>query len=758
MCSSSSSVLEIHANNKKKLTSKEKERNFIKNGAALLEMQIAYFEGKCKEPIKIYSEKDIDRAINGYDPAIIIGRRFTTVYRGDLEGRAVALTVFQCFRGSGGTIEFFSNHFTIKQPICHQNAVELYGCCLETLIPMVVHELMDVSKPVVHRDVVSSNIFLDKSFSAKLSNFGFSITINPEDMMQTWPIIGTIGYIDSEYLKTSLVTEKCDVYSFGVVMLELLTGQYPAKMQKEGDGIAEYFSSHMIRNSVEELVDQRLLQEESVKATMQSFAELTAQCVEGPGGRRPTMEEVVSKMVKSCYMCSSSSLIVPEISTNNEKKLTSKAKEKNIIHNGVLLGMQIAYFEGKCKEPIKIYLEEDIDHATNGYDHAMIISPKSNTGETLKIELLRLRTRVSWLRRNVVLMMPANVFQMVKSCYMGSSSSLNVLEIPANNKKKLTSKDKERNFIINGAILLEMQIASFDGKCKEPIKIYSEEDIGRATNGYDPAMIIGHNLSMVYRGDLEDRAVAIKNFQGRHGSGGMVEFFLNQVTIKQQISHQNVVQLYGCCLETHIPMLVHELMDGCLSDFLHESNGCWLSWQNRLIIAIGVAYALSYMHSAGSKPIVHRDVKSSSIFLDKSLFAKLSNFGLSITIDPEDMTESLPINGTIGYIDPEYIITSLVTEKCDVYSFGVVMLELLTGKYPPKMQGDDIVQYFSSHMTQNSVEEIVDQKLLQEESVKTTLQPFAELIAACVQCPGERRPTMEEVVLKLQEMKKLLNC
>lgn len=85
-----------------------------------------------------------------------------------------------------------------------------------------------------------------------------------------------------------------------------------------------------------------------------------------------------------------------------------------------------------------------------------------------------------------------------------------------------------------------MQIASFEGKGKEPIKIYSEEDICCATNGYDPALIIGRLVATVYKRNLEDRVVAIKTPHGLLGSDGFIDFFLNQVTVKQQINHQNV--------------------------------------------------------------------------------------------------------------------------------------------------------------------------------------------------------------------------
>ncbi|XP_021734400.1 wall-associated receptor kinase-like 22 [Chenopodium quinoa] len=353
--------------------------------------------------------------------------------------------------------------------------------------------------------------------------------------------------------------------------------------------------------------------------------------------------------------------------------------------------------------------------------------------------------------------MKFKVFKMLKSCYSCSSYDPYMLEIPTINE--LTSEEKERNFIRNGAVLLEMQIACFKGKGKEPIKIYSDEDIYRATNGYHPAQIIGRNIATVYRGNLEDRAVAIKTRHGLSGSDELIEFFLNQVTIKQHISHKNVVRLYGCCLETHVPMLVHELMHGNLFDHLHRSSECWISWKNRLRIATEIAYAISYMHSAESKPIVHRNVKSASIFLDESLSAKLSNFGLSISIDPEELKPEWPLVGSEGYIDPEYAETLVVSEKCDVYSFGVVMVELITGKDPANMwkQGGDLVSYFISYTTQNCVLDIVDQRLLLEGSVKSTIAQFTELTMRCVQSQGERRPTMEEVVLQLQKMQKPLD-
>ena len=167
----------------------------------------------------------------------------------------------------------------------------------------------------------------------------------------------------------------------------------------------------------------------------------------------------------------------------------------------------------------------------------------------------------------------------------------------------------------------------------------------------------------------------------------MVDFFLNQVTIKQLISHKNVMRLHGCYLETEIPMLVFELIsNGTLFDHLHghcNETPCWISWLDHVRIATETSYALCYLHYGRPRPIVHLNVKSSNIFLNESWTAKLSDFCFSVSIAPgEDFFQSSSIEGTTGYIDPEYLEKLHVREKFDVYGFGVVLVEVLIGDYP----------------------------------------------------------------------------
>ena len=101
----------------------------------------------------------------------------------------------------------------------------------------------------------------------------------------------------------------------------------------------------------------------------------------------------------------------------------------------------------------------------------------------------------------------------------------------------------------------------------------------------------------------------------------------------------------------------------------------------------------------------------------------------------------------MGYLDPEYLLTGLLSEKSDVYSFGIVLVELLTGNKAFKF--NTLANYFVSSMREDRLWEILDKQVLDQKKNAMTLKEVALLAKRCIRVNGEERPTMKEVAMEV---------
>ncbi|XP_074318899.1 wall-associated receptor kinase-like 10 [Silene latifolia] len=308
-------------------------------------------------------------------------------------------------------------------------------------------------------------------------------------------------------------------------------------------------------------------------------------------------------------------------------------------------------------------------------------------------------------------------------------------------------KQKEKNFKRNGGLLLKHKMSS-EERPLEQTRLFTAKELDKATDQFNEERVLGRGgQGTVYKGMLTDgNLVAIKKHQvGSHG-----EDFINEIAILSELNHRNIVKLIGCCLETQVPLLVYEFVpNGTLSKFLHDPQEEFpITWEMRLQIALDVAGAVTYLHSASSNPILHRDIKTSNILLDAKFRAKVSDFGTSRTISVDQTHLTTQVQGTVGYLDPEYWSSSRYTEKSDVYSFGVVLVELLTGKKAVD-NGKSLVEWFVTSMENSSLSNILADRVVNEAKEETILA-IAKLARKSLDKDRNQRPTMRQVSLELE--------
>lgn len=197
------------------------------------------------------------------------------------------------------------------------------------------------------------------------------------------------------------------------------------------------------------------------------------------------------------------------------------------------------------------------------------------------------------------------------------------------------------------------------------------------------------------------------------------------------------------------------MSNGTLYDVLH-SNSRPPSWGRRIKLALQTAKAIDTLHCL-NPPVIHRDIKSANVLIDRNFNARLGDFGLALRCVDDHRLRSTPPAGTMGYLDPGYVTPDNLSTKTDVYSFGILLLEIISGRkaidvaYSPP----SILDWAIPLIRRGKLLSIYDPRILppKDASVRKML---AVVAAKCVRSCRERRPSMKEVVECLSELSKFV--
>ena len=265
--------------------------------------------------------------------------------------------------------------------------------------------------------------------------------------------------------------------------------------------------------------------------------------------------------------------------------------------------------------------------------------------------------------------------------------------------------------------------------------------IGTTINSrYDIKMLIGDggmaNVYLAYDRTLK-RHVAIKMLRYELSKDErFIKRFKRESAQVINLDHPNIVHVYTVGDYKQQPFIVMEYVKGkTLKDYLREHGA--LEPQIVIHIMTQLAEGVLYAHQNN---IIHRDLKSQNIMITDDQVVKITDFGIALSSNEADMTQTNTIMGSVHYLAPELARGNLATERSDIYALGIILYELLTGDVPFK--GEGAVNIALQHLEA----EMPSIKLVKEELPNS----LDNIISRCTcKLPSDRYHSVDELLIDL---------
>ncbi|KAH9289543.1 hypothetical protein KI387_033660 [Taxus chinensis] len=208
-----------------------------------------------------------------------------------------------------------------------------------------------------------------------------------------------------------------------------------------------------------------------------------------------------------------------------------------------------------------------------------------------------------------------------------------------------------------------------------------------------------------------------------------------------------------------------------------------IDWHARMKIICNIIEGLVYLNEGADGCVVHRDITPRNILLDENYNAKISDFGISYILTDDNQytheetwTESgVPPREyvqdethfavTLGYIDPEYMMSGKLTEKADIYSFGILLLNIVSGKkYIEQIDEGlrSLAELAWKLHKEDRLNELIDPRLVNDNGLNSSNEPnLSEMLRTtmialwCIQMESKLRPSASEVLRMLSSKEEI---
>ncbi|ERM97526.1 hypothetical protein AMTR_s00328p00014720, partial [Amborella trichopoda] len=284
-------------------------------------------------------------------------------------------------------------------------------------------------------------------------------------------------------------------------------------------------------------------------------------------------------------------------------------------------------------------------------------------------------------------------------------------------------------------------------------RCFSYEEISEASNFFHPDNLVGKGgYAEVYKGVLKDgQVIAVKRLTKASSDEQKEKEFLTELGTIGHVRHPNVSSLIGCCIDNGLHLIFEFSAHGCVSTLLHDENLPVMEWRIRYKVAIGTARGLHYLHKGCQRRIIHRDIKASNVLLTADFEPQISDFGLAKWLPSQWTHHSVtPIEGTFGYLAPEYFMQGIVDEKTDVFAYGVFLLEVISGRKPVNGSQLNLLNWAKPYLEAGDIHSLADPRLQGQYDVQQ-LEIVVLTASLCIRPSAIWRPSMSEVLQLLLE-------